>query len=145
MAAMICYTHQEKSHTVSFKHRDARLPIRTRQGDVQLCQWGRRQNELSHLPLGGWAQLSDIQTKKWQPFFPKPVKLAVLGFMEYDLENNQHWFTLTNGHYLQGLFARYDQDARVYLVTITPQRSDNIFLRWPRILCTANTFTLKVF
>ena len=54
--------------------------------------------------------------------------------MEKDFENKACWFDITDGHYVQGLLARYDQEVRVYVVTIQPQRKDALFERWPRII-----------
>lgn len=134
MAQAIHYCCQGQSYKIKFKDPKAKLPIRCRDGSIELRGWGRRQNEAGNLPLGGWAKLQDIQQRQWDSYFPKPVKLDVIGFMESDFEDQQHWFHLVKGQYIQGLFAHYDQESRIYIVTIDPVRHDNIFQRWPRIM-----------
>jgi len=67
-------------------------------------------------------------------YFPQPVKLDVIAFVKTDREDNQHAFILTKGQYLQGVFARYDQESRVYVVSIQTSLKDNIFSSWPRVL-----------
>lgn len=133
MSQAVNYLYQHQPYEIRFKDPKAKLPLRLRDGSIGLHVWGRRQNEAGNLPLGGWASLNDIRQKGWDKYFPKPVKLDLQGFMEYDFENNPHWFRLTKGQYVQGLLARYDQESRVYIVTIAVT-TDNIFHRWPRIL-----------
>ncbi|PVV05663.1 MAG: hypothetical protein B6D77_18580 [gamma proteobacterium symbiont of Ctena orbiculata] len=43
-------------------------------------------------------------------------------------------FDVTPGKWIQGLVARWEQERRVYVVTITPEMEDAAYERWPRIL-----------
>ena len=117
-----------------FPNPKAVLPIRTRAGEVQLLPWGRRQQQAGKLPLGGWARLDAIHAGRWDRWFPRPVKLPVHSFMEKDIAGNSHWYDLMAGQFIQGLVARNDAERRVYIVTITPEMSDAVHERWPRII-----------
>lgn len=54
--------------------------------------------------------------------------------MEKDIEGHSHWLDLTQGQYIQGLVAREGSEQRVYVVTITPEMSDTVHERWPRVV-----------
>lgn len=117
-----------------FPNPKARLPVKKKGGGVELLPWGRRRQQTGHLPLGGWARLESIYDGRWERYFPQPVKLPILQFMEKDIEGNSHWFDLTQGKWIQGLVARWDHERRVYVVTITPEDEGAIHERWPRIM-----------
>ncbi|MEW7978761.1 MAG: hypothetical protein G8D28_01150 [gamma proteobacterium symbiont of Phacoides pectinatus] len=117
-----------------FPNPKALLPVKNRDGTIALLPWGRRREQVGKLPLGGWARLESIYEGRWDRWFPTPVKLMVSQFMEKDIEGNSHWYDLTPGKWIQGLVARWDNERRVYVVTITPQREDAIHERWPRIM-----------
>ena len=112
----------------------ARLPLRTRQGEIELLPWGRRRTQIGELPLGGWARLDAIEHGQWDRWFPRPVKIMVGRFMEKDFEGQSHWYELTAGQWIQGLLARHRNERRVYIVTINPDMPDAMHDRWPRIL-----------
>ena len=81
------------------------------------------------------AKIESIYCGKWERFFPKPVKIPVLSFMEKDLEGNPHWYDLQKGQYIQGLIARDGNERRVYVVTLEPEPEDQqIHSRWPRVV-----------
>lgn len=117
-----------------FPNPKARLPVKKKSGGVELLPWGRRRQQTGHLPLGGWARLESIYDGRWERYFPQPVKLPILQFMEKDIEGNSQWFDLTQGKWIQGLVARWDHERRVYVVTITPEDESAIHERWPRIM-----------
>lgn len=134
MGVAVKYHYQGDQIQSYFANPNAKLPVRTKSGNPSLLPWGRRQQQAGNLPLGGWARLRSIENHRWDKYFPQPVKLATDSFMEHDFEGNRHWFELTRGQWIQGLVARYDQEIRVYIVTITPEREDALFERWPRLL-----------
>ena len=110
------------------------LPVISQHNGVVLLPWGRRKEQAGHLPMGGWARLDSIYAGRWDRWFPVPVKLPIQQFMEKDIEGNSHWFDLTPGQVIQGLVARDNHEQRVYVVTITPEMSDAVHERWPKIL-----------
>ncbi len=117
-----------------FPNPKAQLPVRMRDGGIALLPWGRRKNQAGKLPMGGWARLDSIHGGRWDRYFPKPVKLVISQFMEKDIEGNSHWYDLTAGKFIQGLVAQWDNERRVYVVTIAPEHEDAVHDRWPRIL-----------
>lgn len=138
MATAIHYNYYGNEITTYFRNGIAQLPVRKKNGNIQLMSWGRRQEQAGNLPLGGWAKLDNIEAGKWEKYFPIAVKIPAMRFMEYDFEGNRHWFTLTPGQWLQGLIARYQQEQRLYIVTIEPEQEDTPFTRWPRIVALPN-------
>ena len=126
----------EKHYKPYFPHPFATLPVLQKNGEVTLLPWGRRQSQPGNLPLGGWARLESIKAQTWQKYFARPVKIPLLSFAEKDIEGKTHWFTLGTGQFVQGLIARYDEEVRVYIVTMTPTDKNAVYDRWPRILST---------
>lgn len=87
------------------------------------------------LPIGGWARIESIYGGVWERYFPKPVKIPVLSFMEKDFEGHSHWYDLQKGQYIQGLVAKEGNERRVYVVTLEPEPEDaQIHSRWPRVV-----------
>ncbi|HEC58978.1 hypothetical protein LCGC14_0936130 [marine sediment metagenome] len=114
---------------------NAALPILTVTGKIELIAWGRRQQQSGNLPITGWAQLEAIYSGRWDKFFPTPVKIPALSFMEKDLEGHSHWYDLQKGQFIQGLLAKEGNERRVYIVTIEPELEDaQIHARWPRVV-----------
>ncbi len=134
MCGGVYYTHNEQDVRVYFPNPKAMLPVRQKTGEVMLLPWGRRQDQKGALPLGGWARLDSIYAGRWDRWFPKSVKLPIKSFMEKDIEGHSHWFDLTQGQWIQGLVARDGSEQRVYVVTITPEMSDAVHERWPRMV-----------
>lgn len=134
MCNCICYSHGGRTVRIRFSDPTAVLPVKSRAGAVTLLPWGRRQIQKGALPLGGWARLDAIHAGHWDRWFPVPVKLAVDGFAERDIEDRYHWYELTRGQWVQGLVARDHHERRVYVVTVIPELEDAIHERWPRIL-----------
>src|SRR5579871_5893975 len=64
MPEAVIYKHQDKIHTVYFSRPHALLPVKLGNGEVRLVTWGRRQQENSEMPLGGWARLNAIHNGK---------------------------------------------------------------------------------
>ena len=134
MCSGVYFTDQGEDVRLFFPNPKATLPVLTKTHTIQRVPWGRRQNQAGVLPLGGCAHLDAIYAGRWDRWLPKPVKLAVKCFMELDIEGQARWYDLTKGQHIQGLIVREGSEQRVYVVTITPQRSDAIHERWPRII-----------
>jgi len=110
------------------------LPVKKRDGGVELIRWGRRKEQAGRLPQGGWARLDSIYAGRWDKWKPRPVKLPVSSFMEKDFSGASRWFDLTKGKWIQGLLVRDHHEQRVYVVTIEPEIENSEFERWPRVL-----------
>lgn len=134
MCQAIFYQEEQHSWKIDFQQPQARLPVRLKTGGVIWLNWGRRLIQKGQLPLGGWARMESIMSGQWDPFFPKPVKIPAQGFVEVNFEGYPQYFKLVKGQSVQGLLARHDQELRVYIVTLTPERSDAAFPRWPKII-----------
>ncbi|MEJ1354392.1 MAG: hypothetical protein RPU52_07670 [Candidatus Sedimenticola sp. (ex Thyasira tokunagai)] len=134
MCGGVYYLIEGQEVRTYFPNPKARLPVRKRVGGVELLPWGRRKSQAGKLPLGGWARLESIYEGRWDRWFPTPVKLNISQFMEKDIEGGSHWYDLTPGKWVQGLIAHWDNERRVYVVTITPEREDAVHDRWPRIM-----------
>lgn len=134
MAEGVMFSLHNEIQTVYFSNPKAVLPVRMTDGQVKLLPWGRRQTQSGELPLGGWANLQSIYKGKWDIFFPKPIRLPILKFMEKDFEGNTRWYDVTPGHWIQGLVAREGNEIRVYMVTITPELHSVNHERWPRMM-----------
>lgn len=134
MPEAVIFQHQGKTHTVYFARAKALLPVRLANGEVKLVTWGRRQQENSEMPLGGWARLNAIHDGKWSLYLPKPVRLPIDKFMKTDFEGHVHWYEVSKGQYIQGLLAHEENEYRVYIVTIVPELLDICHDRWPRIV-----------
>lgn len=134
MPEAIIFHHQSQPQTIYFARTNAVLPILMPSGEIKLVTWGRRQQEPSEMPLGGWARLPSIHNGKWSLYTPKPVRLAVTKFMQSDFEGRTHWYEVTRGQYIQGLLAHHENEYRVYIVTIIPELLDICHERWPRII-----------
>jgi hypothetical protein len=118
-----------------FPNPKAVLPVQKKDGSLILLPWGRRQSQMGNLPMGGWARLDSIYGGRWDKFFPKPLKIPVLSFMEKDFEGHPHWYDLNKGQYLQGLLARDNNELRIYVVTIESALEDAlIHSRWVRVV-----------
>jgi hypothetical protein len=134
MCDAVSYVLDAENYKIHFRDGKAKLPVRMRDGKVRLLTWGRRKREQGNLPLGGWARLASVQKGAWNKFFPRPVKLSLLGFMMMDGEGQPQWFDMVKGQCLQGLLARYDREHRVYIVCVLPEGVDEEFCRWPRVV-----------
>ena len=117
-----------------FPNPKARLPVSLRSGETTLLPWGRRKKQTGNLPLGGWSRLESIYSGRWDRWFPVPVKMPIISFMEKDIEDHSHWYELTKGQWIQGLIARDKYEQRIYVVTMEPEHEDAVHERWPRIL-----------
>lgn len=139
MPEAVIFDYQNKIYTVSFARANAKLPVKTKNGEIKFVTWGRRENENSEMPLGGWARLTALQNereKKWSIYLPKSVQVPVLKFMEKDFEGRVCWYEVTKGKCIQGLLAKHENEYRLYIVTIDPEDLMNCHYRWPRIITT---------
>lgn len=118
-----------------FPNPKAMLPVLKKDGSIELLPWGRRQKQSGNLPVTGWAKIESIYGGVWERYFPQPVKIPVLSFMEKDFEGNSHWYDLQKGQYIQGLVAKNGNERRVYVVTLEPEPEDaQVHSRWPRVV-----------
>jgi hypothetical protein len=137
MPEAVIFYYQQKTYTVYFTQAKAMLPVKLKSGEVKLVPWGRRENENSEMPLGGWARLVSIKNEKdnrWHLYLPKPVQIPVDKFMEKNHEGQRCWYEITKGKCLQGLLANHDNEYRLYIVTIDPEDLMNCHYRWPHII-----------
>ena len=134
MCGGVYYSANDQDTRVYFPNPKARLPVKKRNGDIELLAWGRRREQAGSLPAGGWARLDSIYAGRWDRWFPVPVKVPVKSFMEKDLEGHSHWYDLTKGQWIQGLVARYEHERRIYVVTVEPELAEAVHDRWPRIM-----------
>jgi len=55
--------------------------------------------------------------------------------MEKDHNKDSHWFDLEEGQFIQGMEAHYNDEKRIYVVTVEPDLlTRQIHDRWPRII-----------
>lgn len=134
MPESIIFHHQNKIHTMHFSRANAVLPVKLKNGEIKLVRWGRRQQENSEMPVGGWARLDAIHDGKWSQYLPKPVCLPVTKFMKTDYEGHAHWFEISKGQYMQGMLIHEQNEYRAYIVTVIPELLDIPYDRWPRII-----------
>lgn len=137
MPEAVIFNYDNKIHTVYFSHVKALLPVKLKNGDCKLVKWGRREKENSEMPLGGWARLSAIKIDRdtrWNLYSPKPVQISIDKFMEKDFEGNACWYEVTKGKCIQGLLAQYENEFRVYIVTVEPEDLMNCHFRWPHVI-----------
>lgn len=140
MPEAVIFNYQNNMRNVFFAQNRAALPVKLKNGEIQLITWGRRQNEDGELPLGGWARLASIKSDKdnrWNLYLPKPVQIPISKFMEKDFEGKPCWYEITNGKCIQGLLAHERNEYRVYIVTIDPEDLMNNHYRWPHIITSA--------
>jgi len=119
---------------VYFPNPEAKLPVKTKSGDLQMVPWGRRKEQVSKLPMGGWARLDSIENGTWEKYAPIPVKIKISRFMEKDKHRTSHWFELKTQEFLQGLLVQNKDEQRVYVVTVDSASDNSIHDRWPRII-----------
>lgn len=125
---------------VYFPQPDAQLPIKLKTcygGDpaTRTFTWGRREKEAGHLPVTGWARLDSIKAGKWDQYHPILVKIRVDQLMEKDSQGNRHWFGMNPGTFIQGALVSWDDEQRVYVVTVIPEGElARIHDRWPRVV-----------
>jgi hypothetical protein len=137
MPESVIFNYDNKICTVNFSQSNAMLPVKLKTGECKLVKWGRREKENSEMPLGGWARLSSIKNEKnnrWNLYFPKPVQIPIDKFMEKDFEGKTCWYEITKGKCVQGLLAQYENEYRIYIVTVEVEDLMNCHSRWPNII-----------
>lgn len=140
MPEAVIFNYQNKIYTVYFARANAKLPVLTKNGEVKLVSWGRRECENSEMPLGGWARLTHLQNgkdNKWNIYTPKYVRIPILKFMERDFEGRPCWYEITKGKCVQGLITKNENEYRLYIVTIDPEDLMNCHYRWPQVVTLA--------
>lgn len=135
MCGGVHYQFGDEYRRMYFPNPKASLPVLKKDGEVILLPWGRRKKQPGKLPLTGWAKLESIYGGVWDRYFPTPVKIPALSFMEKDFEGASHWYDLQKGQFIQGLVAKDGNECRVYVVTLEPEPEDaQIHSRWPRVV-----------
>ena len=134
MCGGVIFSHQGQDFRLFFPNPKAVVPVLQKGAGTLLLPWGRRKAQLGVLPPGGWARLESIYDGRWDRYFPTPVKLPILQFMEKDIEGVSRWYELSPGQWIQGLVAREKYEQRVYIVTVEPDFRDAVHDRWPRIM-----------
>lgn len=134
MCLAICYMLQERVIITHFTDTHAKIPLASQLNPEHFLSWGRRLDEPGHLPLGACLSLDKKEQGLYDKFFPKPVKIKAIKFMEMDIEGKCCWFDVTFGQYIQGLLLRDKNEQRVYVATFTPEKTNTPFLRWPLII-----------
>lgn len=135
MCRAVRFRFDEKDWQVRFSQYNARLPLlNPRTKEVALLTWGRRPREASKLPNGGWARRVTIQSGRWDKFSPRPVRIVIAEFCETDVTGREQWFEVTKGNFVQGLLATFENQKRVYIVTLDTSLEEVHFERWPRII-----------
>jgi hypothetical protein len=143
MPEAVIFTYQNKKYTIYFSEAKAVLPVLLRNGECKLVKWGKRENENSEMPLGGWARLVNLRNENfsaWNMYSPKAVKLSIEKFMEKNFEGKPCWYEVTKGRCIQGLLALHENEYRVYIVTIDPEDLTNCHYRWPNIITGSGIF-----
>ena len=118
-----------------FPNPKAQLPLLKRNGEIMLMGWGRREKQEGKLPTTGWARLDSIYAGRWDKYFPIPVRIPVLRFMEKNYEGVSKWYDLIPSNCIQGLVAREGNEMRVYVVTVEAELSERDYHdRMPRLI-----------
>ena len=143
MCGGVHFEHQGEVLKSFFPNPHAQLPLLKRDGQIMLMGWGRRENQEGKLPRTGWARLDSIYAGRWDKYFPIPVRIPVLRFMEKNFEGVSKWYDLIPSNCIQGLVAREGNETRVYVVTVEPELSERDYHdRMPRIVHMPGTVTI---
>jgi len=134
MCGGIQYQYKGETVKIYFPNPNAELPILMKNQSIELIGWGRRKEQQGHFPQGGWARHESILQGTWDKYRPVPVKIQVNLFMENDRDKVSHWFNLDEGQFIQGLLAHWDDECRVYVVTVSPPMEHPVHDRWPRLI-----------
>lgn len=111
----------------------ATLPVRMRNGEIELVAWGRRPGQAGKLPLGGTAFRDGVLAGNWDCFKPRAVRLWVEEFAEQDVVGKVRWHPVTKDKWIKGLLAQEGAERRVYVITVKPILAETPYDRWPRI------------
>jgi len=89
-------------------------------------------------PEGGHVRLEAVKGGAWWQFAPRPVKLAVAGFLIHNYSSGvgiEQWVKLRPGQFIQGALCQKYADCRVYVVTVDPPPEySGVTVPWPRIV-----------
>jgi len=133
MCLAVSYSLEKKQFITHFTDANAQLLIKM-DGKLNPIRWGRRLEEKSKLPLGGWISQELKAKGLYDHFFPKEVKIVAVKFLEHDIEGRCIWSDITDGCWLAGLLLREHNEQRVYIQTFLPEKAETQFTRWPKIL-----------
>lgn len=135
MSEAVVFYYHDQIHTVYFNQANAKLPVKLKNGRTQLVSWGRRENENSSMPLGGWARQMNLRSaihNRWHGCSWKSVQIPVRKFMEKNFEGKSCWYNITKGQCIQGLLVRQKNECRLYIVTVDPETTYHY--RWPDLV-----------
>ena len=135
MCGGVNFEHHGEVLKSFFPNPYAQLPLLKRDGSIELVSWGRREGQEGNLPVTGWARLDSIHSGRWDKYFPKPVRIPVIRYMEKNLEGVSKWYDLIPSQCLQGLYIQSGNERRVYVVTVEPELLERDYHdRMPRII-----------
>lgn len=111
MCAGVQFQHGEDFYRMFFPKPKAALPVLKQDGKGILLPWGRRKKQTGNLPVTGWSRIESIYGGEWDQYFPTPVKIPALSFMEKDFEGASHWYDLQRGQFIQRLVAKVGNET----------------------------------
>jgi hypothetical protein len=135
MCIAVSYPNNDQSCITYFSDKQATLQTQsTKDHAPSYVLWGRRKNDQSLLPFGGWITLASANSEHWQKYSPTFVHLSANKFLIQDVDNNQHWFDVAEKKFIQGLLLQSNNEARCYIVTLTQHIDKTTYLLWPLIV-----------
>jgi hypothetical protein len=132
MCIAVSYTNNDQSCITHFSDKQATLQIQSIKNNVFThALWGRRKNDLSLLPFGGWITLASANSNHWQKYSPTMVNVCANKFLIKDVDNNQQWFDVAEKQFIQGLLLQNNHETRLYIITLTQHLAKATYLLWP--------------
>ncbi len=135
MCEAVLYDYLGQLRKSFFTNSIAKLPVVASFERIKFVPWGRRELEQKiDLPVGSSLLREDILNGKYDSFSPKAVRLPILKFLEKDCKGTHHWYEVIKGSFMQGVLLGYNDELRVYVITIRPITPDASYNSWPRLL-----------
>lgn len=130
---------EEKARKIYFVGESAALPVMMENTDqVEWIRWGRRKNEKSNAPQGGWARLTNIQAGDWTIYQPRRGVACVERFLQGERNSGlrgrrlSQWIFAPKGQGIECLVIGEGDERRAYMVVTTPPaKFKSIADRWP--------------
>lgn len=113
-------TKRLETRRVYFPQPHAHLPVIGDGGEIELVQWGRRNEQEdpeSDAPVTGWAREDKLQSGFWKRFEPETVLIPVVRFAEKGKLPKSRWFDMPPETYLMGLRIHRLEKDFLYVVT----------------------------
>ena len=93
-----------------FRAKKALLPVWIG-NELEILEWGNRDNKLSKLPHTGWARIESIEKGLWQHLRPEEVEIPAAFGLEKGV-----WFQINEG--MKGILVRDEKKLpHVYMLT----------------------------